>query len=62
MPLMKLKTSEPIPDKKRTELLSAMSKIIVESIGKPEKFESRTVIKPGPHGPSLLIPSSPVEA
>ena len=38
MPLIKLQTSVPLSDDIHKELLAAMSKIIAESIGKPEQY------------------------
>lgn len=38
MPLIKLQTSIPLSDEKKEELLASMSKIIAESIGKPEQY------------------------
>jgi len=38
MPLLKLETTVAIPDDKRKSLLSALSRIVAETIGKPEKY------------------------
>ena len=38
MPFLKLQIAARLPDEKRKELLAAMSKIVVESIGKPEEY------------------------
>ncbi|MBN1226877.1 MAG: hypothetical protein JXA79_07785 [Deltaproteobacteria bacterium] len=38
MPLIILQISVPVSDEKRDVLLSSMSKIIAESIGKPEQY------------------------
>ena len=46
MPLIKLQTSAPLSDEKQKELLSAMSKMISENIGKPEQYVM-TVIETG---------------
>ena len=38
MPLMRLKTTTPVPDEKQQALLASLSKIVAESIGKPEQY------------------------
>ena len=38
MPLLKLETTVALSDEKREALLSALSKIVASSIGKPEKY------------------------
>ena len=38
MPLIKLQTSVSVPDAKRQPLLASLSKILTESIGKPEQY------------------------
>lgn len=38
MPLMKLYTSVPVPEAKKADLLSALSKIVVKATGKPEAY------------------------
>jgi phenylpyruvate tautomerase len=38
MPLIRMETSVKIPEEKKTEIISALSKIIAEATGKPEKY------------------------
>jgi phenylpyruvate tautomerase len=38
MPLLKLETTVGLPEDKRKALLAALSKIVAESIGKPEQY------------------------
>ena len=38
MPLIKLQVSTPVPDEREEELLKALSGILVDCIGKPEKY------------------------
>jgi phenylpyruvate tautomerase PptA (4-oxalocrotonate tautomerase family) len=38
MPLLKLQTSATIPDEKQQTLIAAASKLIAETIGKPEQY------------------------
>jgi phenylpyruvate tautomerase PptA (4-oxalocrotonate tautomerase family) len=38
MPLIRLKTTTPVPDEKQQALLASLSKIVSESIGKPEQY------------------------
>ena len=38
MPLLKLETSVPLTDDKRTNLAQALSTIVAETIGKPESY------------------------
>ncbi|MEZ5583913.1 MAG: phenylpyruvate tautomerase MIF-related protein [Candidatus Competibacteraceae bacterium] len=38
MPLLQLQTATPVADDKQPALLSALSKIVSESIGKPESY------------------------
>ena len=38
MPLAKVTTSVSIPEDKKKELLSALSKIVAENLGKPEQY------------------------
>jgi phenylpyruvate tautomerase len=38
MPLLKLETNVNLPDDKRKALLASLSKIVVETIGKPEQY------------------------
>ena len=55
MPLMKLKISLSLSDEKRKDLLAAMSKIVAEGIGKPERYvmvtiEETSIILAGEYG------------
>ena len=55
MPLIKLQISIPLSDEKQEELLVSMSKIIAESIGKPEQYvmasiEAGSIIMSGKYG------------
>lgn len=43
MPLMKLSTSVTLSDEKRNELLDSLSKILAETIGKPEQYVMVTI-------------------
>ena len=43
MPLLKLETTVALSDDKRKELLAALSKIVAETIGKPEQYVMVTV-------------------
>ncbi|MFH1147068.1 MAG: phenylpyruvate tautomerase MIF-related protein [Pseudomonadota bacterium] len=43
MPLMKVATSVALPDEKRNELLASLSKILAETIGKPEQYVMVTI-------------------
>ena len=43
MPLLRLQTSVSLTDEKRQELLASLSKIVAESIGKPEQYVMVTV-------------------
>jgi len=47
MPLLQLQTATPIADDKQQPLLSALSKILSESIGKPESYVMVT-LRSGP--------------
>jgi phenylpyruvate tautomerase len=38
MPLIRMETSIKIPEEKKTEIISALSKIAAEATGKPEKY------------------------
>ncbi len=59
MPLMMLKLSIPLPDKKRSELMAAASRIVAGSIGKPERYvmvtvEETPIIMSGEEGPAAF--------
>lgn len=43
MPLLKLETTVDLPDDKRKALLASLSKIVAETIGKPEHYVMVTV-------------------
>ena len=38
MPLIRMETSEKIPEEKKSELIGALSKIAAEAMGKPEAY------------------------
>ena len=59
MPLIRLQTSEPVPQEKCKELLAALSKIASETIGKPEQYvmvalASGPVLMSGREGPAAF--------
>lgn len=43
MPLLKIETTEALPEEKRAALLSSLSKIVAETIGKPEAYVMVTI-------------------
>jgi phenylpyruvate tautomerase len=43
MPLLKLETTVALSEEKRSALLSSLSKIVAESIGKPEQYVMVTI-------------------
>ena len=43
MPLLKLQTTLVIPENRRKELLTALSKAVAETIGKPEQYVMVTI-------------------
>lgn len=43
MPLLKLETTVPVSDDQRQQLLASLSKIIAETIGKPEQYVMVTI-------------------
>lgn len=52
MPLIKLQTSAPIPEDRRNDILSAMSRSLADTTGKPEQYcmailESGTILMAG---------------
>ena len=49
MPLLKLETNVAIPEAKRAPLLSSLSKLVAQAIGKPEQYVMVTV------GPAALL-------
>lgn len=57
MPLLKLETTVTLPDDKRKSLIAALSKIVAETIGKPELYVMVTI------SPSeILMSGKPGEA
>jgi phenylpyruvate tautomerase PptA (4-oxalocrotonate tautomerase family) len=57
MPLLKLETTVTVPDEKRKNLITALSKIVAETIGKPELYVMVTI------GPcDILMSGKPGEA
>ncbi len=59
MPLIQLHTSVAVPEDKRQELLSALSKLIAECIGKPEQYvlasvDTQHMLMSGKTGPAAL--------
>ncbi len=59
MPLIKLQISVPLSDEKQEELLASVSKIIAESIGKPEQYvmasiETGPIMMAGKQGPAAF--------
>ncbi|MBU6402582.1 MAG: hypothetical protein KGS61_19865 [Verrucomicrobia bacterium] len=60
MPLLKLETTVALSDEKRTALLSALSKIVAETIGKPEPYVMVTIgpvaaLMSGKFGPAAFV-------
>jgi phenylpyruvate tautomerase len=43
MPLLKLETTVTVPDEKKKTLIAALSKIVAETIGKPELYVMVTI-------------------
>ena len=43
MPLLKLETTVPVSDGQREQLLASLSKIVAETIGKPEQYVMITI-------------------
>src|SRR3954453_12783383 len=57
MPLLKLETNVTLPDDKRKNLIAALSKVVAETIGKPELYVMVTI------SPSdILMSGKPGEA
>ncbi len=59
MPLIKLQVSVPVPEAQRAELLSALSKLAGEAIGKPEQYvmaavEESAILMSGKPGPAAF--------
>ena len=57
MPLLKLDTTVPLSAEKQQALLASLSKIVSETIGKPEQYVMVTV-----HPASILMSGKPGEA
>ena len=60
MPLVKLKTSSSLTGEKRDEVLSALSRIVSESLSKPEQYvmvtgEEGTIVMGGVSGLAALV-------
>ncbi len=60
MPLVKLKTSSSLPGEKQEEALSALSRIVSETLGKPEQYvmvtgEEGSIVMGGVSGPAALV-------
>lgn len=60
MPLLKLETTVPLADEKRNALLVALSKIVAQTIGKPEQYVMVTIspaaiLMSGKAGPACFI-------
>ena len=51
MPLLKLETTVTLPDNQRQQLLASLSKIVAETIGKPEQYVMVTI------GPAAILMS-----
>jgi phenylpyruvate tautomerase len=51
MPLLKLETTVTLPDNQRQQLLASLSKIVAETIGKPEQYVMVTI------GPATILMS-----
>src|SRR5579863_179706 len=57
MPLLKLETTVSLDEQKRASLLSSLSRIVAETIGKPEKYVMVTV-----NQGSILMAGKPGDA
>ncbi|MGO8930519.1 MAG: phenylpyruvate tautomerase MIF-related protein [Limisphaerales bacterium] len=57
MPLLKLQTTAGLPDDKKKALLAALSKIVAETIGKPEDYVMVTLSQT-----AILMSGKPGEA
>jgi phenylpyruvate tautomerase len=60
MPLLKLETNVHLPDDKRHALLSNLSKIVANTIGKPEQYvmvtlNSSAILMSGKPGPAAFV-------
>ena len=60
MPLLRLETNVALPDDQRTLLLVALSKVVAETIGKPEQYvmvtiEPAAVLMSGKAGDSAFV-------
>ena len=60
MPLLKLETTVTLTDEIRTKLLAALSKCVVEAVGKPEQYVMVTVspaaiLMSGQEGPACFV-------
>lgn len=60
MPLLKLETTVALSDEKRTALLSPLSKIVAETIGKPEQYvlvsvSPAAMLMSGKPGPAAFV-------
>ena len=60
MPLLKLETTATLSDNQRQQLLAALSKIVAETIGKPEQYVMVTIspaamLMSGKAGESALV-------
>jgi len=60
MPLLKIQTSPPVPEAKRADLLSAASRLLAETTGKPEKYVMVTlapaeILMAGQAGPAAFL-------
>jgi phenylpyruvate tautomerase len=60
MPLLKLETNVSLPDDNRDMLLSNLSKIVADTIGKPEQyvmvtFNSSAILMSGKQGPAAFV-------
>ena len=59
MPMLKLQTSAPLSEEQRNTLLPTLSKLVAESIGKPEQYvmvtvETASILMAGKAGPAAL--------
>lgn len=58
MPLIKVQTSVAVPDGRRVSILSACSKVLAETTGKPEKYCMAVLDS----GAAILMAGKPAEA